>query len=313
MLELRDLALAFAGRRVLDGLSLQVAAGETVALLGPSGEGKSSLLAVIAGLLRPQHGQVWLGGRDISRLPPERRQLAMMFQDHALFPHLDAAANVAFGLQERGVPRAAARLRAEAALAAVGLAGRGAAACHELSGGQQQRVALARALIGEPALFLLDEPFSSLDTHLKQQLIDDLRQRLSAMAVPTLLVTHDRHEAFALADRVAILQHGRLIQVGTPGEVLARPASAWVARFVGFDNVAADHAIPPAAFLLGDGQPLRTVKLVEPRVEGCRVVVAGDGGDWVLSLSARELAAQPYPQRGGRLAVGVDRAALLRW
>ena len=313
MLQLIDLSLAFGRKTVLDGLSLRVAAGETLALLGPSGEGKSSLLAIIAGLVKPQGGRVKLNDRDISAWPPEQRQLAMMFQDHALFPHLDAAANVAFGLIERGVPRFEARLRAEKMLGSVGLNGRARAACHQLSGGEQQRVALARALIGEPDLLLLDEPFSSLDTHLKQQLMDDVRQRLAARPIPALLVTHDRHEAFALADRVAILQQGRILQCGTPAEVLAQPASAWVARFVGFDNVYADYAIPPAAFVLGGGQPLRYVLQVEPRVDGCRVVVAGDEGEWVLMLSARELAGKGWPQRGGMLSVGVNRRAVLRW
>ncbi|SCK29248.1 ABC transporter ATP-binding protein [Vogesella sp. LIG4] len=313
MLRIEQLSLAFHRRRVLDGVSLQVAAGETLALLGPSGAGKSSLLAVLAGLQRPDAGSVSLHGRDLLALPPERRQLAMMFQDHALFPHLDAAANVAFGLVERGQPPRAARQQAEDMLAAVGLAGRGRAACHTLSGGERQRVALARALVCRPQLLLLDEPFSSLDTDLKQQLLADVAQHLAGLQVPALLVTHDRHEAFTLAQRVAILQHGRIVQQGTPAEILAQPASAWVARFVGFHNVFDGYAIPPQAFVLGDGQPQRRILAVAPQADGWRLTVAGDDAPWQLLLSPRELAGMPQPQVGRSLALGVRAEALLRW
>lgn len=311
MLQIDGLSLAYQRRQVLDAVSLQVAPGETVALLGPSGAGKSSLLAVLAGLQRPDAGSVRLHGRDLLALPPEQRQLAMMFQDHALFPHLDAAANVAFGLVERGMPRREARQQAEAMLAAVGLAGRGRAACHALSGGERQRVALARALVCRPQLLLLDEPFSSLDTDLKQQLLADVQQHLAALQVPALLVTHDRHEAFTLAQRVAILQHGRIVQQGSPAEILARPASSWVARFVGFHNVFADYAIPPQAFVLGDGQPLRRVLAVAPQADGWRVSVQGDDGPWQLLLTARELPLCPQP--GSSLALGLRPEAVLRW
>ncbi|MFN4236941.1 MAG: ABC transporter ATP-binding protein [Vogesella sp.] len=314
MLELIDLSLSYAGRAVLQGVSLQVAAGETLALLGPSGEGKSSLLSLVAGLQRPAGGQVRLGGQDITRLPPEQRHIAMMFQDHALFPHLDAAANVAFGLIERGAGKLAARQQAVQMLAAVGLAGREAAAVHTLSGGERQRVALARALVCQPRLLLLDEPFSSLDTHLKQQLLADVRRHLAALHVPALLVTHDRHEAFALAQRVAILQAGRIVQHGTPQAILQAPASAWVARFVGLDNVFDDHAIPPQAFVLGAGQPRRAIVAAEAQADGWRVTVAGDGGQpWQLLLGVRELAGQGAPSVGQQLAIGLDRRQVLYW
>ncbi len=237
----------------------------------------------------------------------------MMFQDHALFPHLDAAANVAFGLIERGTPRRTARQQAEAMLAAVGLAGRGSAACHTLSGGERQRVALARALVCRPQLLLLDEPFSSLDTDLKQQLLADVARHLAGLQVPALLVTHDRHEAFTLAQRVAILQHGRIVQQGTPADILARPASSWVARFVGFRNVFEHYAIPPQAFMLGAGQPLRPVMATAPQADGWQVTVAGDDAPWQLLLGARELGAAPPPQTGGQLAVGLRQDLLLRW
>ncbi|MBP7580933.1 MAG: ABC transporter ATP-binding protein [Vogesella sp.] len=314
MLELIDLTLSYAGRAVLQGVNLQVAAGETLALLGPSGEGKSSLLSLVAGLQRPDAGRVQLAGQDITRLPPEQRHIAMMFQDHALFPHLDAAANVAFGLIERGAGKLVARQLAVQMLAAVGLAGREAAAVHTLSGGERQRVALARALVCQPRLLLLDEPFSSLDTHLKQQLLADVRRHLAALQVPALLVTHDRHEAFALAQRVAILQAGRIVQQGTPQAILQAPASAWVARFVGLDNVFDDHAIPPQAFVLGAGQPRRDIVAAEAQADGWRVTVAGEGGQsWQLLLGVRELAGQGAPCVGQQLAIGLDRRQVLYW
>lgn len=314
MLQLNDLSVAFGSKRVLDGLSLQVASGETLALLGPSGEGKSTLLNVVAGLQAASQGEVWLHGRRLDGEPPEARRIAMMFQQHALFPHLDAAANVAFGLEMRGVARREARRQAEAALAAVGLAGREAALCHQLSGGEQQRVALARALITAPQLFLLDEPFSSLDAHLKQQLLADVRQRLAAAGQPALLVTHDKAEAFALADRIAIMQGGRILQQGTVAEVLAAPASGWVARFLGFANVFDDYCIPPQAFVLAEDQPQREILALAVQAEGCLLTLAGDGGQhWQLLLGMRELASRAWPQVGERLALGLDGSQLLRW
>lgn len=314
MLQIEGLSLSFGRRPVLQGLSLHVAAGETVAVLGPSGEGKSTLLAVLAGLLRPQAGHIRLAGLSLDNVPPEQRQVAMMFQDHALFPHLDAAANVAFGLEMRGMARRPARAAAEAMLAGVGLAGRGAAHCHQLSGGEQQRVALARALVCQPKLFLLDEPFSSLDTHLKRQLLLDVRQQLQQLAVPALLVTHDRDEAFALADRIAILQQGRIVQQGTPAEVLARPANAWVARFVGFDNVYDDAAIPQHAFVLDGAATPRPVLAVTVQTDGWLVQVQGEQGRvWHIRLGVRELSGLTLPQPGGLLSVDVRADAVLHW
>ncbi|MGY1712625.1 ABC transporter ATP-binding protein [Geodermatophilus sp. SYSU D00758] len=217
----------------LDGLDLAVPAGSCVAVLGPSGSGKSTVLRLTAGLDQPTRGSVHLDGRDLAGVPPERRGMAMVFQRPLLFPHLSVRDNVAYADRVRGVPRRRARGRAGEFLDLVGLAGLGDRAPRELSGGQEQRVALARALAAEPRVLLLDEPFSALDTPLREEmheLLADLRARL---APTVLLVTHDPAEAAALADTVAVLEAGRLQQHGPVAELHARPASLAVSRLLG--------------------------------------------------------------------------------
>jgi ABC-type Fe3+/spermidine/putrescine transport system ATPase subunit len=194
-----------------DGLSLQVAAGDTVALLGPSGTGKSTLLKMVAGLEPLDAGSVWFDGVDITHRPPERRGFALMFQDFALFPHLNVLDNVAFGLVEQRLPRQEARARSQAMLALFGLASHATHKVMQLSGGEQQRVALARALITNPRLLLLDEPFSALDTELRTSLREEFKQRIAAAGIATLLVTHDEAEARAMAQRGFRLLAGRLM------------------------------------------------------------------------------------------------------
>ena len=200
-----------ASRVLLKDLNLQVPQGQTVALLGPSGSGKSTLLKIIAGLEAPDAGRVLFDGQDITELPPERRKFALMFQDFALFPHRNVLDNVAFGLVEQRLPRAQARLQAAAMLARFGLAAQAQQRVWTLSGGEQQRVALARALITAPRALLLDEPFSALDTELRQSLRDEFRQHITAAGVATLLVTHDEQEARAMASRAVRLQGGQLL------------------------------------------------------------------------------------------------------
>ena len=215
MLELKAIQKTFhdaAGGHWLlaDGLNLQVAAGETVAVLGPSGTGKSTLLKMIAGLEPLDGGSVWFDGVDITRMPPERRGFALMFQDFALFPHLNVQDNVAFGLVEQRMPRAAARQQAQEMLARFGLGQHATHKVTTLSGGEQQRVALARALITAPRLLLLDEPFSALDAELRSSLREDFRQRIAQAGIATVLVTHDEAEARAMAQRGFRLVAGRL-------------------------------------------------------------------------------------------------------
>lgn len=213
MLELRDIRKQWDHRPLLDAVSLSVAAGETVALLGASGSGKSTLLKIVAGLDQPESGSVWFDGVDITRLPPERRGFALMFQDFALFPHLNVTDNVAFGLVEQGVRRAAAREQARAMLDRFGLSERATARVWTLSGGEQQRVALARALITRPRALLLDEPFSALDTTLREQLRGEFRERISEAGMTAILVTHDEQEARAMAQRAWGLQGGQLVSL----------------------------------------------------------------------------------------------------
>ena len=210
MLELRDIHKQWDHRPLLAGVSLRVEAGETVALLGASGSGKSTLLKIVAGLDAPERGSVWFDGQDITALAPERRGFALMFQDFALFPHLNVRDNVAFGLIEQGQGKAQARERAQDMLARFGLADHGRSRVWTLSGGEQQRVALARALITQPRALLLDEPFSALDAALREQLRAEFRERITEAGMAAILVTHDRQEAQAMARRAWALQDGRL-------------------------------------------------------------------------------------------------------
>ena len=236
-------------RRVLDGISLTVPPGEVHCLVGPSGCGKSTTLRLIAGLEHLQAGRVALNGRLLAeprhQLPPERRRVGLMFQDFALFPHLRVAENVAFGLVGRDRPA-----RAAALLAKVNMTQHARSYPHTLSGGEQQRVALARALAPEPDLMLLDEAFSALDTELRARVRDDTLGLLRAAGTPTLLVTHDAGEAVQVGDRLYAMRDGRIVQAGSPAELYARPADAFVAGFFGPLNrfkgpVEAGHIVTP--------------------------------------------------------------------
>ena len=233
-------------------LSLSVAAGEVVALLGPNGAGKTTVLRALSGLLPLDEGYVRLG-RDVLedvaariRMPPERRRVGMVFQDYLLFPHLSARENVAFGLRARGVGREVARPRADQALEGMGLAEHAATRPSALSGGQAQRVALARALVTEPRLMLLDEPLAALDAGTRLDVRADLRRRLAEFDGATVVVTHDAVDAFVLADRLVVMEDGRVVQTGTPAEVASRPVTSYVARLVGLNlyrGVAVDGVV----------------------------------------------------------------------
>jgi ABC-type Fe3+/spermidine/putrescine transport system ATPase subunit len=227
-----------AERPAVDEVSLEVRAGELLALVGASGSGKTTTLRIAAGYEQPDRGRVLVaepsgGQRDITRLPPQGRGFGMVFQHYALFPHMTVGENVAFGLEARGVRKRERLDRARAALAGVGLADAAARAVQSLSGGEQQRVALARALVIEPRVLLLDEPLSNLDPTLRESTRDELRAMLRRLGVTALFVTHDQEDAFAIADRVAVLRQGRLLQVGSPEELYDRPASRHVAEFIG--------------------------------------------------------------------------------
>ncbi|GAA3937063.1 ABC transporter ATP-binding protein [Streptomyces gulbargensis] len=237
MLTLDGATVRYGARAVLDGVDLVVAEHEIVCVLGPSGSGKSTLLRAVAGLRDLDAGRVLLGGADQAGVPTHRRGVGLMFQDHQLFPQRDVAGNVEFGLRMRGVDRAEREGRAAELLDLVGLPGAQRRAVASLSGGEQQRVALARALAPRPRLLMLDEPLGQLDRGLRERLVVELRHLFGRLGTTVLAVTHDQGEAFALADRVVVMREGRIAQSGTPVEVWQRPASAFVARFLGFDNV----------------------------------------------------------------------------
>ena len=232
-LSLAGVTRRFGGRPAVDTLSLDVQRGELLALVGASGSGKTTTLRIIAGHETPDEGRVLLDGRDITALPPRQRGFGMVFQHYALFPHMSVGENVAFGLEARSIPKAERRARAEQALSNVGLGGASSRQVQSLSGGEQQRVALARALIIEPNVLLLDEPLSNLDPTLRRTTRDELRAMLHRLGVTAVFVTHDQEDAFAVADRVALLERGRLLQLGRPEELYDRPATRAVAEFIG--------------------------------------------------------------------------------
>ncbi|MCC7273345.1 MAG: ABC transporter ATP-binding protein [Alphaproteobacteria bacterium] len=240
-LELRDLRKRFGDVAAIDGVALRIEDGEFFSLLGPSGCGKTTILRTIAGIVTPDAGAVVLGGADITRRPLHARDVTLVFQNYALFPHLTVFDNVAFGLVMRRVARAEIRTRVEEALALVRLAGLGQRYPAQVSGGQQQRVALARALVVRPSVLLLDEPLSNLDARLRDEMRGELREIQRRVGITTILVTHDIHEAFAMSDRIAVLDRGRVEQIGTPTEIYQRPRTRFVATFSGqmneFDGV----------------------------------------------------------------------------
>jgi len=237
-LEVERVTKRFGGTVAADDVSFRLERGEVVALLGPSGSGKTTVLRLLAGFETPDAGRVLVGGEDVTGVPPARRHFGMVFQHYALFPHLDVGANVGFGV--RGLPDAARRV--ERVLALVDLGGFERRRVHELSGGQQQRVALARALATEPRVLLLDEPLSNLDPSLRERTRHELRQLIGRLDITTIFVTHEQEEAFDLGDRVAVLHGGRLEQIGAAEELYERPATLFVAGFVGRANVLRGHA-----------------------------------------------------------------------
>ena len=284
LLTIEAVSKRFGSAPALTGVSLELARGEFLALLGGSGSGKSTLLRCIAGFERPDSGRILLEGRDLLPLPPAARPLNMVFQNYALFPHLTAFDNIAYGLRRAGVAPAETARRVAEAMALVGLEGFGARRPAQLSGGQRQRVALARALVKRPPLLLLDEPLAALDAGLRERTGFELKALQRATGAGFIMVTHDQAEALALADRVAVLEAGRLAQIGTPQALYARPATRFVARFLGAANVlegvARDAAGLEAAGLLLEvphGAPAGATVAVALRPERIRLAPGATG------------------------------------
>jgi iron(III) transport system ATP-binding protein len=250
-LQLRGIRKSFGDFAALKGVGLEVLQGELVCFLGPSGCGKTTLLRIIAGLEEPSEGSVVQAGRVITRLPPMRRDYGIVFQSYALFPNLSVADNVAYGLVNRRIDRAARQGRVRELLEMVGLPDSGAKFPAQLSGGQQQRVAIARALATSPGLLLLDEPLSALDARVRVRLRGEIRSLQQRLGITTILVTHDQEEALSMADRIVVMKDGLIEQIGSPAEVYARPATPFVADFVGKTNLLAATRADTERVLVG--------------------------------------------------------------
>jgi thiamine transport system ATP-binding protein len=303
MIAVEGVDVVLDGEHILHSATLEVAAGETVALLGPSGSGKSTLLRVVAGLQQPAAGRVRIDGEDVTSVPAHRRGVGLVFQDAVLFPHRDVARNVAFGIAE--LPKAERSRRVAEMLELVGLAGFESRSVGTLSGGEAQRVALARALAPAPRVLLLDEPLGALDGPLRDRLQDDLRSLFDRLGLTAIHVTHDVGEAFALGRRVALLQDGAVAQVATPESLWRHPASEWVARFLGVRNVIRDDGrrlvVRPESVRLLPGEGA-VVLAAERRGPLVMLTVRRDDGQELEAATT----ALDHPVPGDRVRVEID-------
>ena len=252
-ISIRQVSKTYGRVAALDAVDLEVRSGEFLTLLGPSGSGKTTLLMVLAGFIRPDQGSLRFGDQEVIRLAPHKRDIGMVFQNYALFPHLDVAANIAYPLKLRKVPEAETARRVERALETVRLAGLGRRRVHELSGGQRQRVALARAIVFEPRILLMDEPLSALDKQLRESMQIELRHLHDELGMTTVYVTHDQREALTMSDRVAVIAGGRLMQVDTPRTLYDRPANRFVAEFIGESSLLPVQSVAGAWAWKGHG------------------------------------------------------------
>jgi putative spermidine/putrescine transport system ATP-binding protein len=336
-LRVEGLSRRFGEVVALDKVSLDIAPGELLTILGPSGSGKTTLLKVVAGFEKPDAGRVLVDGQDITAMPPARRDIGMVFQNYALFPHLSVAGNVAFPLEMRNVGRAEITRRVGETLALVELAGYGERLPKQLSGGQQQRVALARAIVFNPRLLLLDEPFGALDRKLRETMQLEVRRLQRRLGLTTIFITHDQEEALVLSDRIAVMNRGAIQQVADTTEIYERPANDFVADFVGESNIFHGTLTEPGVVTLSGGRRLlvsgkgkvgdRLGVLIRPerfadkgdnRFVGdvleavylgasFKLRLACDGG---LELIVRQPARGRLPAAGQRLEVGIDAGAI---
>lgn len=317
-LRIEHLSKAFAGRPVVLDLTLEASRGEILALLGPSGSGKTTTLRLLAGFETPDAGRVVVEEEDVTSQSPAARRFGMVFQHYALFPHLDVGENVAFGLRERG---GVAARRVADVLAMVDLAGFERRHVTELSGGQQQRVALARSLAPAPRVLLLDEPLSNLDPALRERTRRELREAIKRTGTTTVFVTHEQEEAFDLGDRVAVLNAGRLEQVGTPDELYDRPATAFVARFVGRTSTLPGHLAGGSGGARAIVRPeaLRFVAVADgPTLEGTVQSRRFAGGHAYFTVETPEATVEVFAEHhavrvGERVRVKVERVLFWEW
>ncbi len=311
-----DLRKRYGDVVALAGVDLVVRAGEFFTLLGPSGSGKTTLLRLIAGFERPDGGRIELGGRDVTQVPPYARNVNTVFQDYALFPHMTVAQNIEYGLRVRHVPKAARREKVGRALEMVRLPGLGGRKPAQLSGGQRQRVALARAIVNEPEVLLLDEPLGALDLKLRQEMQLELQRVQRQVGITFVYVTHDQEEALTMSDRIAVLSHGGIEQIGAPAEVYERPRTAFVAGFIGVSNLVerGGHTItvrPEKITLLEDGQPdppgthVESGQIQDVIYAGVltRYVVDLDGGGELVVTRQNTEVPAAGDRRGGRIRI----------
>ena len=305
MLQLKNINKRFGSKTVAQDINLNVEAGEILAVLGRSGCGKSTLLKTIVGLVRPDSGEVWLNGDNITDMPSEKRNISLMFQDYALLPHLTALDNVGFGLKMRRLPKAEIEEQSMQALHDIGLEHEAQRKPESLSGGEQQRLALARALITRPSLLLLDEAFSSLDTHLRHHLRTLTAERIRSQNIPAILVTHSAEEACTMADTIAIMHEGRILQHGTPETLIRRPVNAQAALLLGLANTGGTRYIPQHAIRFDPNGTAVRISEAVPLAEGTRLtLVHPQYGDLIWYPHADHDTEKP--QTGQEIRISVD-------
>jgi len=305
MLQLKNINKRFGSKTVAQNINLNVDAGEILAVLGRSGCGKSTLLKTIVGLVRPDSGEVWLNGDNITDMPSEKRNISLMFQDYALLPHLTALDNVGFGLKMRRLPKAEIEEQSMQALRDIGLEHEAQRKPESLSGGEQQRLALARALITRPSLLLLDEAFSSLDTHLRHHLRTLTAERIRSQNIPAILVTHSAEEACTMADTIAIMHEGRILQHGTPETLIRRPVNAQAALLLGLANTGDTRYIPQHAIRFDPNGTAVRISEAIPLAEGIRLTLTHPQyGDLIWYPHADH--DTDKPQTGQEISISVD-------
>ncbi len=319
--EFQSVSRHFGAVKAVDAVDLTIAEGSFFAMLGPSGSGKTTCLRLISGFEKPTGGAIRIFGQDVGDVPPHLRNVNTVFQDYALFPHMNVRDNVAYGLMVKGMGRAARYAKAEEMLALVKLDAYGSRKPGQLSGGQRQRVALARALVNEPRVLLLDEPLGALDLKLREAMQDELKTLQQRLGITFVFVTHDQHEALSMADNLAVFNEGRIAQIGTPAEVYARPRTRFVADFVGSSNVLppdltrtlggpakwsslrpeALRVVPAGGAMLAG--PVTTLRYLG---SGTRAVIAGTGTEIGVLIPAGEA----VPEVGQTIGLGFDPSAL---